>query len=67
VLGEQGLKLLGGTTMFLGEEMCSKFNLIVMFSNEFELKLFQLQNFNSPPNLSHDRSQAHIKMNMRWL
>jgi hypothetical protein len=32
---EQGLKLFGGATMFLREQMCSKLNVIVIFSNEF--------------------------------
>ncbi len=47
--------------------MCLKFCVIITFAHEFWLKCFQLQSYNCPWNLSNDRWQAYIKMNMRWL
>jgi hypothetical protein len=59
--------MLGGTTMFLGEQMCSKLYLSTTFAYEFWLKCLQLYSCNYLQDLSNDRSQAYIKTNMRWL
>ncbi len=66
---EQGLKLPKGVTMFLGEQMCPKFCLIITFSYEFWLKCFQLQSCSPSRDLSNDRSQDYMKTNMKslWL
>jgi hypothetical protein len=58
---EQGPKLSKGATMFLGEQMCPKFCVIITLSYEFWLKCIQLQSCNSCQGCSNDRSQDYIK------
>jgi hypothetical protein len=58
---EQGPKLPMGATMFLREQMCPKFCVIIILSYEFWLKCIQLQSCNSSQGCSNDRSQDYIK------
>jgi hypothetical protein len=58
---EQGPKLPMGATMFLREQMCPKFCVIITLSYEFRLKCIQLQSCNSSQGRSNDRSQDYIK------